>query len=406
MSQRYGKPMSVKSLNDFFKLESAAGIILFLAAILAMILENSSASQFYDLLLSTHVEIRVGTFSLDKPITLWINDGLMAIFFFLIGLEIKREILDGDLSNMSQVTLPLIAAIAGVAIPSGIYAYLNWNSELYRGGWAIPAATDIAFALGVLSLFGKKIPIALKLFLTAVAVFDDIAAIVIIAIFYTKNLSLYSLVLALSGIIALWILNKKNISAIAPYVIIGIFIWICVLKSGVHATLAGVVLASAIPFKVKGVKHSPLEKIEYELHPWVAFLVLPVFAFANSGVSLTGLSFSDLMHPVPLGIFLGLFFGKQLGVFLVSYLAIKIGIAKLPEGASWKMFYGCCALTGIGFTMSLFVGTLAFNDLQALHLAKLGIIAGSLLSGILGFIIIKMELPKTQTLKCLRETLT
>ncbi|MCB0319018.1 MAG: Na+/H+ antiporter NhaA [Bdellovibrionales bacterium] len=384
--------MSIKSLNDFLKLEAAAGIILFLAAILALILENSSASHIYELLLSTEMEFRIGSFSLSKPLTLWINDGLMAIFFFLIGLEIKREMLDGDLSSITQITLPLFSAILGIAFPAIIYAYFNWQSDLYRGGWAIPSATDIAFALGVLSLFGKRVPVALKLFLTAVAVFDDIAAVIIIAIFYTSKLSFFSLAFGAVILALLILLNRSKVVSIAPYVVLGIILWICVLKSGVHATLAGVLLAMAIPFKIKDVSHSPLEKIEHELHPWVAFLILPIFAFANAGVSLTDTSIQAILHPVPLGIFLGLFFGKQIGVFLGALAPIKLGFAKLPENVSWKMLYGCAVLSGIGFTMSLFIATLAFEDLASLQYAKLGIIAGSFLSGIVGYFLIRSSL--------------
>ncbi|MEZ4754236.1 MAG: Na+/H+ antiporter NhaA [Bdellovibrionota bacterium] len=386
--------MSVRQLTDFFKLESSGGILLFLAATLAILFVNSPLNYLYQAFIATDVQVSVGTFILKKPALHWINDGLMAVFFFLIGLEIKREVLAGDFRELSKMVLPLIAALAGVLCPAVIFLMLTSSDPVLEKGWAIPAATDIAFALGVLSLFGSRVPISLKLFLTAVAIIDDILAIVIIAFFYTSNLSWLSLGLAAVCIFILFLINKRGVQALTPYVLLGIVLWVCVLKSGVHATLAGVVLASAIPFNSPETEDSPLEFMEHALHPWVAFLVLPLFGFANAGVSFAEVSFVQLFSPLTLGIFFGLLIGKQLGVFLFSSLVIRMGFADMPPGMNYKTLYGCSALTGIGFTMSLFVGTLAYSNPELIQLTKIGVIAGSLASGILGYLVLSKSLAK------------
>ncbi len=385
----------IKSLREFLKLETASGIILVCAAILALVLNNTFFSQYYEHLLETPLEIRIGALFIGKPLLLWINDGLMAIFFFLIGLEVKREILDGQLSSLSQIALPGFAAIGGMAVPALIFILFNLGNSVALNGWAIPAATDIAFALGVLALLGPRVPLTLKLFLLTLAIIDDLGAIVIIAIFYSSDLSTISLVLAGITLIILFILNYFHITKISTYVIFGIILWICVLKSGVHATLAGVALALAIPLKGRTADSpSPLRTCEHILHPWVAFLIMPVFAFANAGVSLDGLTFSSVLNRLTLGIFFGLFLGKQLGVFGFSWIIIKLGIAKLPEGLNWKSLYGTSILCGIGFTMSLFISTLAYEHTgqDFTTSSRIGILLGSLLSGVLGYLILKFNL--------------
>jgi len=385
---------AVNAIREFLKLESAGGIILVGAAVLALILNNSPLSWLYDLLLDTPVEIRVGALKLAKPLLLWINDGLMAVFFLLIGLEIKREVIDGQLSSLSQLALPGIAAIGGMAVPALIYVFFNFNYPGALNGWAIPAATDIAFALGVMTLLGSRVPLSLKLFLLTLAIIDDLGAIVIIAVFYTGNLSLVSLALAGVAIAALVVMNLMGVKRIAAYVIVGVVLWICVLKSGVHATLAGVALAFAIPLRTKEDEPCPLRELEHTLHPWVAFGIMPIFAFANSGVSLEGMSLFTLFEPIPVGVALGLFLGKQLGVFGFSKLCIKLGLAKMPEGASWLSLYGTSVLCGIGFTMSLFISTLAFDPGATDEgiSARLGILAGSFVSAICGYLLLKYSL--------------
>jgi len=383
----------LKPLNDFLRLESASGIILLIAAILAMLVENSPAKPLYDALLGTPLEIRVGAFEIAKPLLLWINDGLMAVFFFLIGLEIKREFLAGELSDTSRVVLPFIAALGGMSIPAVIYASINWGDAVALKGWAIPSATDIAFALGVLALLGSRIPQALKIFLMALAIIDDLGAIVIIAIFYTSNLSLAALLVAAAAVIVLFVLNRKGVLGMAPYIIVGMVFWAAVLKSGVHATLAGVITAFFIPFrKEQGNALTQLELLEHDLHPSVVFLILPLFAFANAGIPLAALTADSLLHPVPLGVALGLFFGNQIGVFGFSWCAIKLGITKLPEGVSWLQLYGVAALCGIGFTMSLFIGSLAFEQGGPDFAIddRLGILIGSIASGLVGYLILRL----------------
>ncbi len=384
--------MVMDKLKDFLRLESASGILLLIAALLAMMVENSAAKNLYDALLGTQVEIRVGDFEIVKPLLLWINDGLMAIFFFLIGLEIKRELLAGELSDPSRVVLPVIAAAGGMAVPAAIYAFINWGDPVAMKGWAIPSATDIAFALGVLALLGSRIPQTLKLFLMTLAIIDDLGAIIIIAVFYTSELSLSSLLVAATAIVFLFILNRRGVLGLVPYILIGLVLWAAVLKSGVHATLAGVVTAFFIPFrKEPGETETQLEKLEHDLHPSVAYGILPLFAFANAGIPFEGITLGSLLHPVPLGISAGLFIGNQLGVFGFSWLAIKLGISKLPQDVSWLQLYGVALLCGIGFTMSLFVGSLAFEQGGPDFAVddRLGILLGSMVSGILGYVVLR-----------------
>ena len=385
----------ITAIREFLRLESASGILLFLAAVLAMAAENSAASRWYDALLNTPVEIRVGAFEIAKPLLLWINDGLMAMFFFLIGLELKREVLQGELSNPSQIVLPVAAAGGGLFVPALIYIALNWGDAMALKGWAIPTATDIAFAMGVLSLLGTRVPHALKLFLLTLAITDDLGAIVIIAVFYTADLSLTSLIVAGGAIAVLYMFNRRGVTAIAPYILVGLVLWAAVLKSGVHATLAGIVLALFIPLRAKSENgRSPLEKLEHDLHPAVAFVILPIFAFANTGVSLDGVTFSSLLEPVPLGIAAGLFLGKQLGVMGAAWIVIKLGWANLPGGTRWWELYGVAALCGIGFTMSLFISSLAFEQGAAGFVAddRLGILCGSILSALLGYTVLRVTL--------------
>jgi len=384
--------MVLKTLKEFMRLESASGILLIVAAILAIVIENSAAKSLYDALLETPVEIRIGTFEIAKPLLLWINDGLMAIFFFLIGLEIKREFLAGELSNPSLVVLPVAAAIGGMAVPAAIYSYINWGDPVAMKGWAIPSATDIAFALGVLALLGSRIPNSLKLFLMTLAIVDDLGAIVIIAVFYTADLSISSLILAATAVIILFVMNRRGVLVLAPYMLVTVVLWAAVLKSGVHATLAGVLAAFFIPFKAQpGKSQTQLEIMEHELHPTVVYAVLPLFAFANAGIPFEVMTFEYLLHPVPLGIAAGLFFGNQIGVFGFSWLAIKLGISKMPQDVSWLQLYGISSLCGIGFTMSLFVGSLAFEQGGPDFAVddRVGILVGSIASGILGYLILR-----------------
>lgn len=378
-------------IQNFLKLESSAGILLMIAALMALIASNSMLSGLYGGFLTTPVVVQVGALEIAKPLLLWINDGLMAVFFFLIGLEIKREILEGELSSFDKAALPLIAAIGGMAGPALVYVLINWSTPETMNGWAIPAATDIAFALGVLMLLGRSVPTSLKVFLLAIAIIDDLGAITVIALFYTSDLSTTALGLAAVGLASLIVLNRSGVKTITPYALIGLFIWVCVLKSGVHATLAGVLTALAIPIHGKTKEaQSPLHKLEHGLHPWIAFGVLPIFAFANAGVSLTGLSLEDLAAPITLGVAAGLFIGKQIGVFGATLLAVKAGIARRPEGTNWAHIYGVACLTGIGFTMSLFIGMLAFDARDSLDQVRIGVLAGSILSAIAGVVALKL----------------
>jgi len=373
------------AIRAFLALEAASGLLLMLAAALALVIANSPLASVYEALLSTKVAVLVDGVGIDKPLLLWINDGLMAIFFLLVGLEIKREVLQGELSTWNKAALPVIAAVGGMAVPAGVY--LAFNAEGAPHGWAIPAATDIAFALGVLSLLGPRVPVALKIFLLALAIIDDLGAIVIIAFFYTSNLSVLSLLLAGAAAVALLVVNRMGVRGLAAYLLLAVFLWVCVLKSGVHATLAGVVAAAFIPADRRGSEsESPLVGLEHRLHPWVAYAIMPIFAFANAGVSLEGVSFAALLEPLPLGIALGLFLGKQVGVFAFSFAAVKLGLARLPEEVRWKELYGVALLTGIGFTMSLFIGTLAFNDPDSGVAVRLGVLLGSLASALGGYL--------------------
>jgi NhaA family Na+:H+ antiporter len=385
--------MVIDKLKEFLRLESSSGILLLIAALLAMVVVNSAARPLYEALLGTPVEIRIGDFNIAKPLLLWINDGLMAIFFFLIGLEVKREFLAGELSDPSRVVLPIIAAVGGIAIPAAIYASVNWGDPVAMKGWAIPSATDIAFALGVLALLGSRIPQALKLFLMTLAIIDDLGAIIVIAVFYTTELSVSSLIVALIAVVTLFILHRRGVLSLVPYMLVGLVMWAAVLKSGVHATLAGVITAFFIPFRTEpGESVTQLEKLEHDLHPTVAYGILPLFAFANAGISFEGVTLASLLHPVPLGIAAGLFIGKQIGVFGFSWLAIKLGMAKLPRDVTWMQLYGVALLSGIGFTMSLFVGSLAFEQGGPDFAIddRLGILFGSLVSGIMGYGVLRL----------------
>ncbi len=383
-------------LTSFFKLESAGGITLILAATLALILANSPFQEYYTLLLDTPVALQIGALEIAKPLLLWINDGLMAVFFFLVGLELKRELIDGELSDFRNIVLPGVGAIGGMLVPALIYVYFNFDDPAAISGWAIPAATDIAFALGILTLLGSRVPTSLKIFLTSLAIFDDIGAIIIIAVFYTSKISMMALIVVACCLPVLAYFNKRNIESKSMYIIVGVIMWVAMLKSGVHATLAGVILAMFIPMESKDKSHSPLKSMEHDLHSVVAFVILPIFAFANAGINLAGVGADQLLHSVPLGIALGLFLGKQLGIFSLCWLAVKMNMTKLPKGMSWTSLYGTAVLCGVGFTMSLFIGSLAFEENGAIAIfdERLGIILGSLASGILGYLVLNKSLPK------------
>jgi len=387
----------LQPLHDFLRLEAAGGLVLMATAVLALIVANSPFAVHYTVLLDLPLAISVGTFGIAKPLLLWINDGLMAVFFFLIGMELKREVVEGHLSNLRQAILPAFAAVGGMLVPAAFYTVFNWTDSVAMKGWAIPTATDIAFALGVLSLLGKRIPAALKVFLLSVAIFDDLGAIFVIALFYTADLSSLSLAVAAGLILALAALNRVGVMRPAAYILVGISLWVAVLKSGVHATLAGVVLAMFIPLRVPDrsrsqTSESPLRHLEHMLHPWVAFGILPVFAFANAGVSIVELSIKDAFHPVPLGIVTGLFLGKQMGVLALCWIATRMRIASLPEGVGWWQLYGTALLCGVGFTMSLFIASLAFEQGSTAYLGleRLGILIGSLISALLGYIVLRV----------------
>lgn len=384
-----------EAINDFLKMEATGGLMLVAATVLAMFLANSPFLENYSAFLGIPVAVKFGDLEIAKPFLLWINDGLMAIFFFLVGLEIKREFRIGELSSPAQVALPGIAAIGGVLVPSGIYALINLDSPESMSGWAIPAATDIAFALAVLSLLGNRIPGSLKILLLAIAIFDDLGAILIIAFFYTSKLSLTVLALAIIPIVLLFILNRMGVTKTAPYVVVGIVLWTIVLKSGVHATLAGVITAFAIPLaKAEGAHHTLLEELEHGLHRWVAFGILPLFAFANAGVSFAGMGLDSFTEPVSLGITLGLFAGKQIGIFAMIWLTVKSRLAPMPRDANWLQIYGVALLCGIGFTMSLFIGSLAFDDRDLMAQLRLGVLAGSIASAVLGYLLLRFASPE------------
>lgn len=387
------------TFRRFFQLEAAGGLLLIAAAALALIINNSPLSWLYNGWLETPVVAQIGALHIAKPLLLWINDGLMALFFLLIGLEVKREVLQGHLSRPSQIVLPGAAAIGGMLIPALLFRALNSDNPAALSGWAIPMATDIAFALGVLALLGKRVPVSLKLFLMTLAIIDDLGAIIVIALFYSGELSNLALALAAASIAGLITMNRLGVTRLAPYLLIGTVLWVCVLKTGVHATLAGVVLAFCIPLRTPKDVASPLQQLEHALHPWVAYFILPLFAFANAGVPLGGVTLESFTHPVPLGIALGLLLGKVIGVFGLTWLAIKTGLASLPTGANWGQVLGVSMLCGIGFTMSLFVGSLAFVPGQSefAGMDRMGILTGSVLAALIGYSITAMASRSTRS---------
>ncbi len=382
-------------IKKFIQQESFAGILLVNTAILAILVANSPISPYYTLLIDTLVEIKVGAFEISKPLLLWVNDGLMAIFFFLIGLELKREFVEGELSDKKKIVLPAIGAVGGMAVPALIYVLLNYDDPFALQGWAIPAATDIAFALGILALLGSRVPTTLKVFLTSLAIFDDIGAILIIAFFYTSKISFLALLIAAICCAVLFVMNKSNVSKTSMYIFIGVIMWAAMLKSGVHATLAGIILAMFIPMRSSEQPEvSPLKHLEHDLHSIVAFFILPIFAFCNAGINFDGMGVEQIFHGVPLGIALGLFLGNQIGIFSFCWIGIKLGFTKLPDDVSWVSLYGTAALCGVGFTMSLFIGSLAFEETGVNYIIdeRLGIILGSIASGLLGFTILRKSL--------------
>lgn len=382
-------------VQKFFQMTAAGGILLAISAALALIIANSDLYVYYDYILHD-IQFRIGfddiqnrfDHEIQKPLLLWINDGFMAVFFLLVGLEIKREIVSGELSTRSRALLPAIAAFGGMVVPALVYYVINMDTPENLRGWAIPAATDIAFALGVLSLLGSRAPVRLKVLLTAIAIIDDLGAILIIAFFYTDNVATDPLYFVVAALVVMFLLNNRNVSSTAPYIIVGTILWVAVLKTGVHATLAGVVTAFFIPMACKRDKsYSPLKHLEHALHPWVAFGILPIFAFANAGVPFTGMSLNSLLDPVTLGIILGLVVGKQLGIFTLLWITIKLGFSPMIKGASWMHLYGVSILCGIGFTMSLFIGGLAFEGLEQQASIRLGVLVGSIISAVMGYLI-------------------
>ena len=386
-------PVLRSLIQRFFQLEAASGLLLIAAAVLALLISNSPFAHFYSSLLDVPVAVQVGALNIAKPLLLWINDGLMAIFFLLVGLELKREVVYGQLATPSQIVLPGAAAIGGMLVPALVYAWFNQGDSEAMRGWAIPMATDIAFALGVLGLLGKRVPLSLKLFLMTLAIIDDLGAIIVIALFYSSELSSLSLMLAGAALIGLFALNRLGVRQLGPYLLLGLFLWVCVLKSGVHATLAGVALAFFIPVKGDDSEHSPLATLEHALHGWVAFGILPLFAFANAGVSLQGMNLQSFLQPVPLGIAAGLLLGKTVGVLGLTAIAVFTRMARLPEGANWGQLLGVAVLCGIGFTMSLFVGSLAFTPDVSPYAGqdRMGILTGSLLAAVLGYLICRLS---------------
>ena len=383
------------ALRDFLQKESAGGIVLIFAAALAMIVANSPLSGLYTAALDVPVVAGVGSFVIDKPMLLWINDGLMAVFFFLVGLEVKREVLEGQLSSWNKASLPLVAAIGGMALPALVFLAVNSGSPENLSGWAIPAATDIAFALGILALLGPRVPVALKALLLAIAVIDDIGAIAIIAAFYSGSIDMTMLGSGAIVLLVLGAVGRARVASSIPYALLSILLWVFVLKSGVHATLAGVAAALCVPMAARG-EARPLERMEHALHPWVAFLVIPIFGFANAGVSLAGLEPAAALEPLPLGIALGLLVGKQVGIFGFAWVAVKTGLASLPEAVTWRQLHGLSLLAAIGFTMSLFIGNLAFADAAQVDAVKLGVLGGSTIAALLGYALLKSALPSAE----------
>ena len=394
MTDRAHSPSSpLDAIRKLLSGEAAGGVLLIGATLAALVFSNTALNGLYRALLDTRISVTVSEFGIEKPLLLWINDGLMAVFFLLVGLELKREVLEGELSDPQRATLPLVAALGGIAIPALIYAGLNYEDPAALQGWAIPAATDIAFALGILALLGSRVPVALKVFLLAVAIIDDLAAIVIIAVFYTADLSAVSLAISALGIVALVALNRGGVLRLAPYILVGAFVWVFLLKSGVHATLAGVVTALFVPHaRPSGSRETVLLAAEHGLKPWVMLGIMPLFAFANAGVNLVSLAPSTLFGPVSLGIALGLFVGKQVGILGFVWIAVRSGLANLPRGVTWQQMHGAALLAGIGFTMSLFIGTLAFADPEYAAAVRVGVLSGSILSGLAGYYILRRSL--------------
>ena len=386
--KRILKPLQI--IAEFIRLESSSGIILFAAAVAALFIANSRLDVYYQLFLHTSLGWEIGQFQISTTVTFLINDLLMAVFFLLVGLEIKREVILGELNSLAKVSLPAIAALGGMVVPALIYILLNRNDSFALRGWAVPTATDIAFALGIMALVGKRIPLSIKLFLMALAIFDDIGAIIIIAVFYQGAISWVALGGAGLCVALLWVLNKSGVARLWPYLLLGACLWVLLLKSGIHPTLAGVLLALTIP--VKGVNHSPLQVLERRLHPWVAYAVLPLFSFANAGISFAGFQFKELFTPLSVGIMGGLFLGKQIGVFVSTWLAIRLRITPMPKDANWLQIFGVSLLCGVGFTMSLFIGQLAFDDMDSGYpvLVRFGVIMGSFLSGICGYYLLRL----------------
>ncbi|MEG3767436.1 Na+/H+ antiporter NhaA [Alteromonas sp. 14N.309.X.WAT.G.H12] len=381
----------VSEVSYFLKRDSAAGIILMAATALALIIANTPMGYYYNQLIDMKVTIAAGTFAIDKPLLLWINDGLMAVFFFHVGLELKREVCEGELANPKDIVLPAAGAIGGMIIPVAIYLFFTWGHENAVSGWAIPAATDIAFALGIMALLGSRVPASLKIFLVTLAIIDDIGAIVIIAIFYTSNITFTALVVAAVCLPVLYLMNKRNVVDLPAYILVGIVLWVAMLKSGVHATLAGVVLAAFIPMRDnRNLSYSPVTELEHSLNSTVSFAILPIFAFANAGIDFSQINVAGIFHPVTFGIFMGLVVGKQVGVFAFSWLAVKMKLATLPNDLSFKHIYGCALLCGVGFTMSLFIGSLSFEDsgVNRIFDERIGILGGSLVSALLGYMVL------------------
>lgn len=376
-----------KAMAAFLRLESAGGLLLVAMMVLALVVVNSPLESLYHHLLTTRGIVGIGPLVIDKPLEAWVNDGLMALFFLVVALEIKREAVDGELRQPAQILLPAVAAVGGMAVPALLYSAFAWGDGSAMRGWAIPSATDIAFSLGVLAVLGKRVPLSLRLFLTALAIIDDLGAIVIIALFYSHDLSVPALAVGAVALLGLIWLNRSGVTRLLPYLLLGLVLWVCMLKSGIHATIAGVLLGLCVPWGGKN-GATPLSDLEHGLHPWVAYLILPVFAFVNSGLPLHGMGWATFTDPVFLGVTAGLFIGKQVGVFAAAGLVVRLGLAKLPAGAGWGQFYGVAVLTGIGFTMSLFIGALAFPDGEALAETRLGVLLGSLLSAVFGWVIL------------------
>lgn len=380
-------------VTDFLNREAAPGILLMVATVLALIIANSPLDTLYDQLITMPVQISAGSWAIDKPLLLWINDGLMAVFFFHVGLELKREVCEGELSNPKNIVFPAAGAVGGMVLPALIYVSINWDNPVAIAGWAIPAATDIAFALGILALLGSRVPTSLKVFLVTLAIIDDIGAIVIIALFYTEHITMGALLIAAGCLLLLWQMNRRNVVDIPAYVLVGIVLWVAMLKSGVHATLAGVVLAAFIPMRdSKDPSYSPVTRLEHSLNGSVSFAILPIFAFANAGISFGNISPEGIFHPVTFGIFLGLLVGKQVGVFVFCFVMVKLKMAKLPDDLNFKHIYGCALLCGVGFTMSLFIGSLAFEQtgINQIFDERVGILAGSLVSACLGYLVLRL----------------